>query len=163
MKKSLFLDIDGVLIPDPWRNFLKEIWEKSKGQIKSKDIFGYLFFEPNVIALNRIVEATDCDIVISSSWRTRRDLSTFRRMWTERDIEGNIFGLTHILNDSYANRGDEIQLFLDEYNPKTYCIIDDKDQMNHDQMPYFVRTDYHCGLTLADADKCIKILNNIKI
>ena len=159
MKSIVFLDIDGVLLPDPWRTFLKDIWHDSKGQIKSKDIYGYMFFEPNVLAFNRIVESTNCDIVISSSWRTRRDLSTFRRMWAERDIEGKIIGLTPILSDSYENRGDEIQMYLDEFNPSRYCIIDDKEQMNPDQAPFFVRTNHKCGLTQADADKCIDILN----
>ena len=162
MEKILFLDIDGVLIPDPWRNFLKDIWASSNGQIKSKDVYGYLFFEPNVLELNRIVETTNCDIVISSSWRTRRDLSTFRRMWAERDISGRIIGLTHVLSDSYENRGDEIQLFLDDYGPDTYCILDDKDQMNPSQSEFFVRTNHKCGITKVDADRCIEILNKLK-
>ena len=157
--KILFLDIDGVLVPYDWRCYLKQAWDKSRGRIKSKDVFGYLFFDQAVYALNRIVEETGCDIIISSSWRTKRDLSTFRRMWAERDLSGKIIDLTPILCDSYENRGDEIQLAINEWHPKQYCILDDKEQMNPDQMPFFVRTDSGYGLTQEDADECIAILN----
>lgn len=140
MKKVLFLDIDGVL--------------NSK---KTLGVMGVHLSSDMVIKLNKIVKATDCDIVISSSWRSLFDLPTFQAMFFNQ-------GMTraHKLMDktkSFAGpRGDEIQEYLDTHDYECYCILDDETDMLEHQKPFFVRTDWDKGLTEDDVTKVIKIL-----
>ena len=41
-----------------------------------------------------------------------------------------------------------------------YVIIDDDSDMNTEQLPYFVRTDWFQGITEENYNKAKKILNN---
>ena len=57
MRKIIFLDIDGVLSPRWWNSD------------KQSDNYGCLFDAKAVANLAKIVEETDAEIVISSSWK----------------------------------------------------------------------------------------------
>lgn len=61
----LFLDIDGVLNSIPYFKFIKGILDREQNEIDETKMF----------YLKQIVEENNCNIVLSSSWRTSRDSS----------------------------------------------------------------------------------------
>ena len=63
MIKVLFLDIDGVLNTD------RQHWHCQMNGITPVDEFGYEFDHKAVVNLATILEETDAEIVISSSWK----------------------------------------------------------------------------------------------
>ena len=161
MKPILFLDIDGVLNVIP----------------QGRDKYGALFhanFESN---LKRIIDKTGADIVISSTWRMS-GLEVMKKMWTDRNLPGNVVGVTKTadkivdtgLTDYYdlVCRGDEIELYIKENDIINYCIIDDGDDFLDHQLNRFVRTSNNnshpdavsgYGLTKICSDKVIAILS----
>lgn len=74
MKKVLFLDIDGVLCIQ--ENFCHDLEDNESP-----------FAERCVEQLHRIVEATYCDIVISSSWRKKGDVEHLRELFKRRGFK----------------------------------------------------------------------------
>ena len=62
MKKIIFLDFDGVLNTEHYQNLLQyqgKPWQDEYGA----------FFDPNAVKqLKRIIDATDADIVVESTW-----------------------------------------------------------------------------------------------
>ena len=152
MDKIIFLDIDGVLNVIP----------------QGHDEYGSIFHEHFVDNLRKIIDETNAKIVISSSWRMS-GLEFMREMWSERNLPGDIVGITPV---SYENliRGYEIQEWIDKYDVKKYVIIDDDQDMLPHQLPFFVKTsensdhedrvDIGYGLTNICTEKVIKILNN---
>lgn len=161
MMKILFLDIDGVLNSGDNELALWALWKASDKAIKSKDRFGTLFDERCVRWIEYIVRMTQCHIVISSSWR-KSGFESLRTMWTERNLPLQVIDITPWEEkdgiDLYANRGDQIQSWIDSNGPVKYCIVDDYNQMNPGQN--FVQTDGKYGLTGEDADRIINILNS---
>lgn len=150
MNKILFLDIDGVICT-----------EKGFGNNK--------FDSGPLKELDRIIKATNCKIVISSTWRLKLTipgeiclknvLNTFSNHGYAH-INNSIIGATPDLNGKA--RGDEIKQWLTENNYYgTIAIVDDDFDMGN-LFPYLVKTDFYKGLTKNDANKIIDILNGEK-
>ena len=169
MDKIIFLDIDGVLNPVYHMNSLYKMWKASEGEIKSKDVYGDLFFDQNCAALKFIIKETDAKIVISSTWRLA-GLTIMQSMWFERNLAGNVIDITpteiDLVNAGkeqfYDNvcRGAEIAYWIKKNNYKgKYIIIDDTEDMLDSQKPLFVVTNSNFGLTQKDALKAVEILN----
>ena len=76
----IFLDFDGVLNTEQY-----QAWLAIEGKPK-KDAWGPLFDPRAVANLQKIVEATDARIVISSSWRYIPTLGSLRMMWEVRGL-----------------------------------------------------------------------------
>ena len=76
----IFLDFDGVLNTEQYQARLAV---ESK---PTKDAWGPLFDPRAVANLQKIVEATDARIVISSSWRYIHKLGSLRMMWEVRGL-----------------------------------------------------------------------------
>ncbi len=178
MKKYLFLDIDGVLNSQDWFKSDKfdDLQEKIVRGKRPNDFFA---FDPTAIELlTDIVTATDCEIVISSSWRKSRNIEQLQDLFREVGFchPGKITGKT----DSSYNwllpkvhcpsiRGLEIKVWLDLNVRKTekgftnddftYCILDDDTDMLYEQKNNFVNTNSQTGLTSNDVSKVIRILN----
>lgn len=166
-KNIIFLDIDGVI------NILS---------LKSGyDDYGQIFYKPFVENLKYIIECTDADIVISSTWRMK-GLSILKNMWMDRNLPGNIVDITPnanpffernvMINGVYKNcdeigRGDEIDLWLSKNIVEKYVIIDDIDQFMEHQQKYFVKTSENkhidsikgMGLTRTCSEKTINLFN----
>lgn len=162
MKKIIFLDIDGVLNVIP----------------QGRDRFGSLFHPHLVENLKYIIEETNAEIVISSTWRFS-GLSVLQTMWEMRGLPGEVIdttpwtAATWVVNlydeSSGPERGYEIQEWIDKNNPDRYVIIDDDDDFLNRQFKYFVKTsdnqdhddciDIGYGLTRKCAERVIKILN----
>lgn len=167
--KIIFLDIDGVLNPTHFNNALFKMWKASHEEIKSKDEFGDLFFDQNVDALRFIIEHTESQIVLSSTWRMN-GLNRNQQMWLERDLPGKLIDITphanELLDDSISRfyddicRGAEIDYWIKDKNfTGNYIIIDDTEDMLKSQESVFIKTNPYCGLTMKDAKRAIEILN----
>ena len=133
--KIIFLDIDGVL--------------------NNYDTLGKgLRWEPSLVKiLNRIIQETKAEIVLSSTWRKIKSL---------RNIIKNDMKIKYIgkIPSLYKKRGIEIQAWLDN-NPdvEKFIILDDDSDMVH-LMSHLLQTDGKYGLTIEIADKAIEILNS---
>ncbi len=167
--KIIFLDIDGVLNVIP----------------KEFDKYGGTFHPEFVENLKHIIDKTGAKIVISSSWRSA-GLQTIKNMWKDRNLPGEVVGITpylsNMIEDNIGNivgfdsvpRGYEIQKFIEKctFEIDSYVIIDDDTDMLDSQLKNFVQTsensdhpdciDIGYGLTKKCAKKAIAILNTIK-
>jgi hypothetical protein len=148
VSKIIFLDFDGVITTD-----------KSDYRLDARKL----------ALLGRIIDATDCSLVISSSWRSISVQTTIESLSDSMDYFNNgivfpfcnrIVGVTDIL--AQQSRGDEIAKWIaDKGFSGQYIILDDINDFLEEQLPHFVKTDGKKGLSNADAEKTITLLNNI--
>lgn len=154
MNKLIFLDIDGVL-------------DSNKSHYKlDPDLFDNL---------GNILQRTGAMIVVSSSWRCDNVPDTVAFM-TDSDnprvgsnpfpFTDKIIGVTPILYtvvdgeiDRPATRGEEIAAYLKGHPCDNYVILDDCDEMLPEQWPHLVLVNDEFGLTDADVEKAVCILN----
>ena len=143
MKSVIFLDIDGVLWP--YNTSLP------------KDQYGYCFDKSCVEALRILIEKSQADIVLSSSWKIA-GLSTMVQMWEDRDLPGKLIDITPDLQrnvdplsvkDPYLlSRGYEIEIWCSQKSRYTnYLIIDDLPDFNAAQMKHTIMPASNEGLT----------------
>ena len=148
--KVIFLDIDGVL----------------NVYCEDRDEYGCTFHQHLVENLEMIIRKTGAKIVISSTWRLS-GLIIMKEMWEKRNLPGEVIDITPFHEDRV--RGNEIQEWINQYNPTNYVIIDDDSDILSSQTDNFVRTsnnpdhidcvDVGYGLTKNCAEQAIKILN----
>lgn len=159
MRKVLFLDFDGVICT-PATDFCIDA--------------------SKLDMLEQIVAATNCDIVISSSWRrytldkTIAYITDSKRHYVEGnpfrpvdkviDITSRMYAFKYGDSDKHYKvpRGVEIDRWLKEHKDEvaTYCIVDDDADMLLCQAKNFVQTDDMTGLTDDDVHTIIRILND---
>lgn len=180
MNKYLFLDIDGVLNHDEWF--------ESDGYRQNQSNWNVSMFDPKCVErVNKILEETGAELVVSSSWRGMKDLEEIFEgvglptKFHRTPYADNIFNLNPIRdlysddNDMLYWRGNEIKWWL-EHNvvgTYSYCILDDDCDMLDEQIPYFINTcgdriyhkelyEFNCGSGLTDkcVERAINILNN---
>lgn len=172
--KVIFLDIDGVLNSETWYQWRQYCYHNGKQneiydttiqpieETNSKFIWMQSEIDPRLVAnLNKIIRETDCEIVLSSSWRSSSE--------TENAFLNNVLKSKGLIKPfvyvtGYAqsgSRGDDIQEWLNKCQDiESYCIIDDDIfDMLDSQLNNLVHTDFYYGLTSANADAVIKILN----
>lgn len=149
MIKVLFLDIDGVLNTD------RQHWHCQMNGITPVDEFGYEFVPKAVNNLTTILEETDAEIVISSSWKFL-GLQTLQKMWKDRNLPSTILDIT----PDGKSKGSEIDEWLMECESQVnrYAIIDDENDMLTKQQKHFVQTNSQFGITCKDAERVITIL-----
>lgn len=143
----LFLDIDGVMN-------CRESAELSCRY--------HVFDRGPTLMLSDILQKTRAHIVISSSWRVMETLETLRDVFAHHGFDPEcILGVTPRLsyNDPHR-RGLEIGEWITENAPPNliYAILDDCTGMGT-HMGRLIQTDNHVGLTRADADRVIALLN----
>jgi hypothetical protein len=154
--KVIFLDFDGVLC-NP-----ESISAGYKARTApEQDPYGP--HDDCVSALNRIIEQTGAVIVVSSTWRKcKNPNSAMRETLMRWGVTGQVIGCTPVLERGAfsVQRGTEIQQWLDtSRTPVTsFVILDDDSDMAH-LRHRLVRTSFKVGLTEADADQAIAILN----
>lgn len=151
-RKYIFLDFDGPL-------------NTGRGEFMNPDRYGHHFDDMAVRNLRRIIEKTDAQIVVSSSWR-HLGLERIREIWTSWGLPGEIVGCTPgVWGDGriFDTRGEEIQQWLDENvdDEYAYVVIDDMSDSEaiEGQEDNWIEVDPHCGISYNDADYAIKILN----
>ena len=128
--------------------------------------------------LGNILGRTGAWIVVSSSWRASNvpDTVEFMTDYDNPRVGSNPFpftdkivGVTPILYsvvdgdiDRPAIRGEEIAAYLKAHPSDNYVILDDCDEMLRDQWPHLVLVNDEVGLTDADVEKAIDLLNQGK-
>lgn len=161
--KVIFLDIDGVLNVYP----------------QGHDDYGAIFHQHFIDNLAHLINSTGAKIVISSTWRYS-GLDVMKEMWEKRNMPGEVIDVTTFTwepeeedMDFYerAERGNEIQVWINEHPELTsYVILDDDSDMLSTQMSKFIKTSgntHHTdsvdgggyGLTKECTEKAIQILN----
>lgn len=123
MKSIIFLDIDGVLV--------------SYVDLKHVDKYGAGFIKTAVDALNLLIEHTDSDICISSSWRHSKSIKLLQELMDVRGVKGNVVGKT----EHFGCRGEEIQKWLnDNEEYENFIIIDDEMTSIVNIIPFYFKT-----------------------
>lgn len=146
--KVLFLDIDGVL------NYV--------GGPTECGMYGLL--PEKVALLERIIDATQCKVVLSSTWRKfDRTLAKVDRMLDSIGYE--LLDATPILDRKEGllwvgqTRGCEIKAWLDQHPEVTQFVILDDDSDMGGLFPFLIKTSTFSGLTEAEVQECIKRLS----
>ena len=134
--KVLFLDIDGVV----------------NCATTTQRHRGFLGIDPRLAArVRRVVEATGCKVVLSSTWREEAE----NRAEVERKVV-EIYDQTPVL---HGIRGDEVSAWLALHPEVTrYAIVDDVASWFHLGQPLF-NTDPRVGLTEEMAVQLTSHLN----
>ena len=152
MNKILFLDFDGVLNTEHYQGLLQyqgKPWQDEYGA----------FFDPKAVKqLKRIIDATDADIVVESSWKYL-GLDAMKELWEVRNLPGTIIDITPSLLGK--NKGVEIASWLSKYAKQDirYVIIDDEYVILDSQLPHFILTNPYEGITEEQANRAISMLN----
>ena len=149
----IFLDYDGVLNTERYHAQLAIDGEPTK------DAWGPLFDPRAVGNLRKILDATGAAIVISSSWRYAHRPGSLCKMWASRELPGEIID-TIPCGATYISCGEDIKCWLDKHGRHDYVIIDDLDDFSPAQHDRYVETNPIVGITEADAQKAIEILNS---
>jgi hypothetical protein len=153
----LFLDIDGVLNS---ADFLYQVRLKTpQGPIVLADQWQLsALLDPGAIqVLNQILDASNAEIVVSSTWRLSLSVGDFRKVFQEMGIRGKILGVTPHL--SCRPRGEEIHQWLLE-NRKLghpFAILDDDSDMG-DLAPFLVKTTFEKGLGQEHIQQTLSLL-----
>ncbi|AUG85385.1 hypothetical protein FDJ20_gp117 [Vibrio phage Thalassa] len=159
MRKVIFLDFDGVI------NAQTGEWKTTE----VPDYLGYCPHNPKLVqTLNILIERSQADLVISSTWRLGTDITTLQQVCTAIGIKGKVIGKTDSLG-KWTVRGNEIDKYIDEHkeqlgydyswNYKSYVILDDDSDMLLPQAANFVRIDNEVGITLKDVEKAMQVLS----
>lgn len=118
----------------------------------------YPFDHNAVKQLKRLIDATDADIVVESSWKYL-GLDAMKELWKVRNLPGKINDITPSLLGK--NKGVEIASWLSKYAKQDirYVIIDDEYVILDSQVPHFILTNPYEGITEEQANRAISILN----
>lgn len=151
--RVLFLDIDGVLNSHAF--IATRGPDRVGGHWAARDI------DPAAVArLNRVLEATEALVVVSSMWRLLHRRTVLCDILGECGFKGKILGVTPRINEDYS-RGREIAQWLreNEREPVTsYAVVDDDFDAGVGHGPRFVQTSFSVGMDDAAADRLISIL-----
>lgn len=153
----LFLDIDGVVNSHEFFFGPSACGTLERdGQPLSAQI------DPRAIAhLNAIINATQAEVVISSSWRQVHSVGTIARALRDKGFTGKVIGKTGYRadGDSSDRRGLEILDWLkaQQVMSKRWVILDDSADMGV-LLPCLVRTTWNDGLLAEHVAPAIKIL-----
>lgn len=127
--KVLFLDHDGVIC-------LQSEWgSRFDNSRVGWDLEFDDFNESAVKVLNEIIDATDCEIVVSSTWRHYATLEQLQELYHERGINKQPIGCTedfsYTESSLEAARIQEIEKWIFEHPEITsWCAVDDMDLAN---------------------------------
>lgn len=161
--KVIFLDIDGVL--NSQETFRKKYQLYKKTGKLSLEIDNEMLEN-----LQKVVTETSAKVVLTSCWRNHfinlknnivaKTEKGSRLLKLFEDYNINVYDLTPYKN---ANRETEILMWLDNYNPESFAIIDNDYSYFDELLPYVIKTnstgDYDLGLTYNKACESIKLLN----
>lgn len=143
--RILFLDFDGVINSREWRE---------SGGFRSIGPF-----DPNLVdRVNRIVDATGADTVISSAWRIGRKLDELRDLLRDHGFAGTVIDATDSRRHEYPQRGDCILAWVEKHDVDEYVVLDDSSDMDRVPDHRFVQTDYREGIQPCHVDQAIRAL-----
>jgi hypothetical protein len=145
----LFLDFDGVLNS-------RRYFEATANNHLDTDA-GAL--DPIAVErLNRVIDATEAEIVVSSAWRLINTVGSLQRTLRARGFRHRIRSRTPV---HYVDRGRYMEirewLFVNAHGGP-FAIVDDDHDAGISYAPRFVQTTFDEGLTDAHVEKLIEIL-----
>ena len=166
MGKVVFLDIDGVLNSNFWE------------QTHTKELSdGTLVDAEKVALLGGLVRRTGAQIILHSGWRFWYDAdckplrAESRRLSEMLAAEGMVIvGATPDLTTEEIRRtkkfslvkAREILAWVEQHPGTTgWVVLEDLDLHNEEVARHQVMTDQTVGLTEADVENAVRILNNI--
>ena len=161
-KPILFLDIDDVLITT--REYYvprSKVWAKYN---TAKELNVPCTYNPGCVeVLNKILEVTDCQIVLTSDWRLRWNIEEMGRIFEMNGISRNPDDFTEYdpisLSDHVRNRVHEIVKYIEKNNIENYAVVDDYPMGNYLPVVRFVLTKEKEGIKQTNIkEKIIKIL-----
>jgi len=145
MCKYIYLEFDGVLNTEQYQADL------AVAGMSGKDKYGPLFDPDTVRQLNRLIETTGADIIVTSSWRYVYDKNTLYEMWAERGLPDT---RVVILDRKFEGISKDKH---QKYVP--YVYIDDEYKCSDSEREFLIQTDPVKGLSASDVDRAIAILN----
>lgn len=114
--------------------------------------------------LDKVLKETNCQIVVSSTWRLGTDmltLSTYLRLCGIKAPLHKDYKTTEV-HDKF--RGNQIKLWLDKHPEVTeYVIVDDDNDMLEEQIDRFIHTDGSEGFGAKDYTKFKKLFSDNSI
>jgi hypothetical protein len=167
MPAIVFVDIDGCLNSSAFNKGVEQF--KITGEHMS--LMDDNPCEPHISVLNKIIQATDAKIVISSTWRTDANIPMWQRFFDMLGIKGQVVGITPKLG---GFRGTEVLCFILDWNdPKRQeqwdikgkgiidhiLILDDDSDFQKFFQPFKIKIDSMVGLQEEHIKPAIKILN----
>lgn len=160
--KLLFLDIDGVLNSRAWyESRLVAMEQDAKAVIHSHERLGWEFDPACVERLQKVVDATNCKIVVSSSWRIGNSLVSIRAYLLAKGLKKTTELIDVTPQCASGFRGEEVwRWFADRgLEPENYAIVDD----DADFWPHqpLIKTDNAVGLTDREVELLIETLGRV--
>ena len=148
--KVIFLDVDGVLNNMTWA---QKMYEEKGIPVFRDDIL----CESSLLLLQKLVQETGAQIVLSSSWRNIPSA----RANLVKTLEQ--YGLSIHSDTPYIGgiRGEDIASWMKrhpEIELETYVILDDDSDMLVPQFPHFVQTSFADGFEEKHYLRAKKIL-----
>lgn len=150
--RIIFLDINGVLNSTA---FYRKRGLRRGGRIAS-------LIDPDTITrLNRLLDATGAQIVLTSTWRRGDLFEKVKDVFRVHGVHGEIIDVTpdmfHVKELAGRRRGAEIQAWLDVHEATcVYVILDDGNDMGP-LITRLVQTDHAVGLQEKDVQRAIQL------
>ncbi len=148
--RILFLDIDGVLNGYPFLDDFQDAppaldYERWRAMLDPE----------RVVRLNRIIEATDASVVLSSSWRFRWPLEQIQQMLEDREFVSQLIGATGY--EPRGRRGHQIAAWLRTHRDAiaSYVCLDDDPDMDPVTERWVHTSPDRGGITPAEVDEAI--------
>lgn len=171
----IFLDMDGVMNND------RAFQRSKKGFHPPGNLSAHTVSHLCVEHLNILMDKTNSDIVISSSWRSKRkmddmdltfefgNITVIRALsWGGFKHCNRIIGNTIELDDEI--RGKEIEHWLENHkdrfslNETPFIILDDDGDMTENQLlNNFVQPNRRLGLQQSDINKALKLIERQRL
>ena len=150
----LFLDIDGVLNYDTMEPIIAEG--------TNHGFHGVHMIDPKKVELlNALTSQTNCDVVISSTWRQKFTIEEMSNMLRVRGFVGKVIDMTprpfKVNEREWSQKSDEIAAWLQAHPSIDKFVILDDDEFLALQN-FHVRTNSQYGLTKGDVEKAVAIL-----
>lgn len=150
MQPIVFLDVDGVLNSAAW-------FDTRGPRPPDRPLFDHNIDPATVTRLNRLCSATNAGIVVSSTWRFGATVAELRLDFQRVGCTAPIIGKTP--ERGRGPRCDEIALWLvRRVLPLPAFVILDDDADMFVLTPRLVRIDHAVGLTDADVERAIALL-----
>lgn len=154
LRGIIFLDIDGVLNNQIYST--KDYVSYTTGKTEER---GYDMDPKNVKWLNRLVKATNAQIVCSSTWRS--DMDKVRRTLAEKGCKYEVLDRTPYLDNRYDTcRGNEIEKWMEDYKKNNddleydskvpFVILDDDSDMLYWHRHHYCYVNGIAGFNLVE-------------